>query len=518
MPEVLQQALDWGLVTADRMPGYLRLQPVLPYFLRTRLNKVPEMKQAVETAYRAHYDGFGSMLTDLMGSKDAKQKQSGQALARLEYENLYTALEMDLKAKGSIFNTDYALSMYLDSTQEQGRGLEIGQMVLAGLEGYSAEVLQGPIGLEMAGVIDGIAIRQLLLKKYAEAEKSYQRALGLHEGLTFLDTKPKAMGRSSIYHQLGMVAQGQRKWQQAEEYYQKALEIKIEFKDRYSQASTYHQLGIVAQEQRKGQQAEEYSQKALEIYIEFNDRYRQAGAYRLLGIVAQEQRKWQQAEEYSQKALEIYIEFKDRYEQAGTYHNLGIVAQVQRKWQQAEEYYQKALEIHIEFKDRYEQGHIYYQLGIMAMDQRKWQQAEEYYQKSLKILIEFNDRYRQAATYHQLGIVAQEQRKWQQAEEYYQKALEICIKFNDRYSQASTYHNLGIVAQEKRQWDIARENLLKSLQIFVEFGDENNGKIALVSLDRLWQATTDRQVPATVSQILGITQEEAEELLGSFRG
>jgi len=102
MTELLQQAQDWGLVTADRMDGYLRLQPVLPYFLRTRLNKAPEMKLAVETAYRAHYDGFGRILVDLMGSKDAQQKQSGQALAGQEYENLYTALEMDLKAKGSI--------------------------------------------------------------------------------------------------------------------------------------------------------------------------------------------------------------------------------------------------------------------------------------------------------------------------------------------------------------------------------------------------------------------------------
>jgi tetratricopeptide (TPR) repeat protein len=114
--------------------------------------------------------------------------------------------------------------------------------------------------------------------------------------------------------------------------------------------------------------------------------------------------------------------------------------------------------------------------------------------------------------------VAQEQRKWQQAEEYYQKALKIYIEFEDRHSQANTYHQLGTVAQEQRMWDVARENLLKSLQIFVEFGDENGGKIALSSLDRLWQATRDRQVPAAVAQIMGITQEEAEELLGSFRG
>jgi len=64
-------------------------------------------------------------------------------LAGQEYENLYTALEMDLNAKGSIVWPYHALSLYLDSTREQERGLKIGQMVLAGLEGYAAEVLKG---------------------------------------------------------------------------------------------------------------------------------------------------------------------------------------------------------------------------------------------------------------------------------------------------------------------------------------------------------------------------------------
>ena len=59
-------------------------------------------------------------------------------------------------------------------------------------------------------------------------------------------------------------------------YYQHALQISIEYKDRYGQASTYHQLGMVAQEQRQWEQAEAYYQQALQIYIEYQDRYAQA--------------------------------------------------------------------------------------------------------------------------------------------------------------------------------------------------------------------------------------------------
>ena len=79
-------------------------------------------------------------------------------------------------------------------------------------------------------------------------------------------------------------------------------------------------------------QAEQYYQQALQLFIEFNARYEQASTYHNLGRVAQEQRQWVQAEQYYQQALQLKIEFNDRYEQAGTYHQLGIVAQEQRQW------------------------------------------------------------------------------------------------------------------------------------------------------------------------------------------
>jgi hypothetical protein len=56
--EVIQEAKNWGLLSDDPdFSGYLRIQPTLPYFLRTRLN-VPEQAEvcvAVETAFREYY-------------------------------------------------------------------------------------------------------------------------------------------------------------------------------------------------------------------------------------------------------------------------------------------------------------------------------------------------------------------------------------------------------------------------------------------------------------------------------
>ncbi len=553
--EVLGEASNWGLLSPDEMPDYLRLQPILPYFLRSRLRgtDAAEVKRAIETAFRQHYDGLGNAMYNLLISREAAEKQLGQAIARLEYENLATALNLALEAQVSILNPYFALSFYLDATQDHRRGLELGETVLSRLGAYPPEALAGPLGVELVGLIDNIGKRQLLTQQFAGAEASYQKALSIWLDNKHYDADKIREWSASIYHQLGVVAQEQRQWAQAERYYQQALEIKIAFNDRYEQASTYHQLGVVAQEQRQWAQAERYYQQALEIDIAFNDRYEQASTYHQLGQVAQEQRQWAQAERYYQQALEIKIAFNDRYKQASTYHNLGIVAQAQwqwaqaeryyrqaleitiafndrysqartyhqlgrvaeeqRQWAQAERYYQQALEITIAFNDRYSLAKTYHQLGVVAGEQRQWAQAERYYQQALEITIAFDDRYSQASTYHQLGRVAEEQRQWAQAEQYYQQALEICIAFDDRYSQASTYHQLGRVAQEQRQWAQARDYFLKALAIFVEFKDAHIEGIALRSLGRLWQESGDAGLPAAAALVLGVTPAEAEGVL-----
>ena len=83
----------------------------------------------------------------------------------------------------------------------------------------------------------------------------------------------------------------------------------------------------MAREQKKSQEAEQYYQQALEILIEFNDRYMQAKTYHGLGNVAKEQQHWEQSREYLLKALAIFAEFDD-------VHNVDItLSNLNRLWQ-----------------------------------------------------------------------------------------------------------------------------------------------------------------------------------------
>ncbi len=114
--------------------------------------------------------------------------------------------------------------------------------------------------------------------------------------------------------------------------------------------------------------------------------------------------------------------------------------------------------------------------------------------------------------------MAQEQRQWEQAEKYYGKALEIQIEFNDRYEQAGTYGQLGLLAESQEQWTQAQKYLLQALGIFNQAGDEHSGIKTLRNLARIWEASKDTTLPAAIASVLGISPDEAEELLKQSRG
>jgi len=403
--EVLREAQNWGLLSPHEVPGYLHMQPTLAYFLRNRLNESGqvEVRRAIETAFREHYDELGGMFFQLLGSKEPRERQIGQMLTGLEYENLVTALNLALGVHVSISSFYNALVKYFDATQSQRRGLALYQSALEHFEQYPTEKLTGPLGFDLANLLGTIANWQSDLKQFSTAEASYQKLLKLVQQLMSIDEKDRNVLKAGTYLNLGIVAEGQRQWQQAEQYYQQALQLFTEYNKHYELASTYHQLGRLAQGQRQWQQAEQYYQQALQLKIKYNHRYSQAKTYGQLSTVASEQQQWQQAEQYNQQALQIFVEYNDRYNQAKTYQQSGILAQGQRQWQQAEQSSQQALQLFIQYNDRYGQADIYGQLGLLAQKQRQWQQASEYLLQALRIFIEYQDNYKASMTLRNLA-------------------------------------------------------------------------------------------------------------------
>jgi tetratricopeptide (TPR) repeat protein len=451
LDKAVQEAINWGLLApiAEVNPRLLSIQPVFPYFLKTKLNEQDAAtREALRTGFKNHYLGLANSYNQLMNSKDAQEHQLGIFFCNLEYENLYSALQICLERQDRlVLSIHVCLSGYLEKTGDKKGKLQLIQLVYSGLEAYSVENKTQEIELTVLGLLDQLGGSYLELKDYEVSRSYYQKSLKLINIRDDLPNEVKGSLVASTYGQLGRVDQALREYDQARANYQKAIQIYVEFNDRYSQARIYHGLGTVTQELHEYDQAHANYQQALQIYVEFNDRYSQASTYHNLGTVAEELREYEQAWVNYQQALQIKVEFNDRYSQASTYHQLGIVAQELREYEQARVNYQQALQIYIEFNDRYSQAHAYHQLGIIAQKLREYDQARADYQKALQIYVEFNDLYSQAPTYYQLGTVAHELRELDQARVNYQKALQIKAEFND-HSSTVIYHQLVIVTQE----------------------------------------------------------------------
>ncbi|WP_048151183.1 tetratricopeptide repeat protein, partial [Methanolacinia paynteri] len=84
---------------------------------------------------------------------------------------------------------------------------------------------------------------------------------------------------------------------------------------------------------------------------------------------------------------------------------------------------------------------------------------------------------------------------------------------DELYEQAGTYGQLGTLARDRRQWEQAEQYYRKALEIFKEYKDVHPMEIALRNLSLLWKEAGNDIIPQNVAETLGISPDEAKELL-----
>jgi tetratricopeptide (TPR) repeat protein len=447
----VSEAISVGLATDHpELPNMVSVQPVLPYFLRSRLHDHPEPLAAVYQTHYQLYSALGAELQEMLTSRKPEQRAAGLVAARAQYANFTTALHHALKTGQLLKNLVLPLYGYLDQTKQHVACAQLLDTTITTYPTPATSHQHDELAL-LHNLAGNNAFHQ---HRISDARTHYDIQLGILEALN------DQHSQGVTYHQLGIVAQEQRRWEEAEAHYGRALEIYLKFQDRHSAASTYHQLGWVAQVQRRWEEAEAHYGRALEIYLKFQDRHRAAGTYGQLGWVAQAQRRWEEAQAHYQRALEIKLEFQDRDGAARTYHHLGWVAQEQRRWEEAETCYRQALQIKLELEDRHSAARTYHNLGTVAEEQRRWEEAQANYRRALDIFLEFQDRYNAGTSYYQLGMVAQAQRRWQEAETNYRRALDIFSDTNDPRNASLAASRLGSVFAHRDRHTEAVEVLL----------------------------------------------------------
>ena len=138
----------------DMVETKSKIQPLLSYFLQTKLNKTDRIfKESLLQAYVNHYFASSSTYTFLMQSRQAHEKFIGMSLVKWEYENLYHALQLGLQYKIRIFNMWDCLSKYLKTMNKQPERLALTQDVYDKLSQYEKEHLYPEIKRDTHNVL-----------------------------------------------------------------------------------------------------------------------------------------------------------------------------------------------------------------------------------------------------------------------------------------------------------------------------------------------------------------------------
>ncbi len=157
---------------------------------------------------------------------------------------------------------------------------------------------------------------------------------------------------ATSYNNLAELYRTQGRYEKAEPYYDKALEIRrrVLGEDHPSTATSYNNLALLYKTQGRYEEAEPYYEKALEIRrsILGENHPNTAGSYNNLALLYDAQGRYEEAEPYYEKSLEIRrrILGEDHPSTAGSYMNLGAFYYERGRVREALELCEKALGIY----------------------------------------------------------------------------------------------------------------------------------------------------------------------------
>ena len=243
--------------------------------------------------------------------------------------------------------------------------------------------------------------------------------------------------KSRVAGDIGLLLSTLGEYPQAHELLQVSLELYLQHrKDSGELATSYNNIAIVYNYQGKYDQALEYYQKALAIRLKKlgADHPNVADYYNNIAIVYNNQGKHDQALEYYQKALAIYLKKLgvNHPNVASCYNNIAAVYNYQGKYDQALEYSKKALKIRLKKLgvDHPDVAFCYNNIANVYAKQDKYDQALEYHQKALAIFLKKLGVYHPnvAMSYLNIGVVYALQEKLTEAESSTQRAVDIARK------------------------------------------------------------------------------------------
>jgi tetratricopeptide (TPR) repeat protein len=263
---------------------------------------------------------------------------------------------------------------------------------------------------------------------------AYYRALGLPENPKILEDLQPLLEAQYFAFQLGNYSEAKNLIYELEKYLdpwgywalkKELCEQVLPHLDRASQPYILARIGFMYGKWGDWNQAETYYQQALDLAKAEEDRNCMAAVIGTMGDIERNRGNWNEAERLYRQCLELLTELGDRSGMATSWGQLGDIERNRGNWDEAERLYRQSLELRTELGDRSGMAEMLGQVGYIEQNRGNWDEAERLFTQMLKLKEELGDRAGVATSHWWLMSLAKSRKNIDLARHHYTIARDI---------------------------------------------------------------------------------------------
>jgi serine phosphatase RsbU (regulator of sigma subunit) len=235
----------------------------------------------------------------------------------------------------------------------------------------------------------------------------------------------------------------------------------------------------------------DFFQKALNLKINNHDSIGLAGVYSNLGAVMDKMGKLEKAIDYYLLALSLKETQKNPDLKGTILGNIGSVYNNLGKHQKALDYFLEDIKLKSFHNNSQNLGIAYSNIGPIYRNLGNYREAFKCAYKALSLAKANKDVFLESQAYSRLGDFYASSRQYDSALYYSQKSLELSEKIGDFITTATEYGNIGYINIQKKQYKQSELFLLRSYHIYDSLNIIYEKKITSKLLSTLYDSIKD---------------------------
>lgn len=306
---------------------------------------------------------------------------------------------------------------------------------------------------------------------YIDPQKTIQYAAEALDLGTRINFKK---GIITAYNNTGVGYYQQNKYEEALQWYNKALTLNRETGNFLGEGHVLSNMGLIYWKQGALATAVEYYLQSLKIWEDHHLENEMASLFDNLGNVYNEQEDYDRALSYYSKAVEIQKKYSNNeHERSMTLSNIGTAYLGKNNNREALKYFLESLELLPE-DEKESRAVSLSNIGLTYIELKDSDKAKDYLSRALKLQEEIQDTDGMIHTLLGLSKTSLQTGNLKESSEYSQEALSLALKINDRAVLAETWLALSDISQKQGDYKSAYNHYLNYVKARDSIGNKEN--------------------------------------------